>query len=65
MLLQYAKFADVALEKDSAALLEHRLQDLAINLKQGASSLYMPLYNLLQIELGILQKYLDNYLARG
>jgi hypothetical protein len=62
---QYAEFADVASEEDSAMLPDHGPQDLAINLVPDASPPHMPLYNLSQMELGILRKYLDDYLARG
>lgn len=62
---QYAEYADVASEKDSMDLAEHSSHDLEINLVEGASPPYQPIYGLSEAELVVLRKYLTKFMARG
>ncbi len=65
LLLQYSKFANIALEDYSKELTKHSLHNLAINLVEDAVLPYCLLYRLLEAELVVLQKYLANFIARG
>ena len=51
--------------KLTSLLLQNFKYNYAINLKKGKMPLQMFFYNLLQKELQILQKYLDNALKKG
>jgi hypothetical protein len=62
---QYSEFAQLGSEDDSRVLADHGPQNLAINLLPEATAPHQPLYNLSKIELKLLRKYLDEYLARS
>lgn len=62
---EYAEFADLGSEEDFLALPEHGPQDLAINLVDGCTPPWRPLYNLSATELQILRKYIEDYMQRG
>jgi len=62
---QYHEFADVASEDSSRELAEHSLNDLAINIEEGAAPPYQPLYGLSEAELVVLRKYIADFMARG
>ena len=55
----------VFLEENAAKLPEHSLFNLLIELEEGKTPSFALLYNLLETELAILQKYLEEYLSKG
>lgn len=62
---RYADYADLGGEGEASALPDPGPQDLAITLEEGHQPPFQPLYNLSQVELDILRKYLAEYLQRG
>ena len=61
---EYCKYADMFSVENAGLLLAHKVSDHAIDL-DGKDPPYGPLYNLSNTELGVLQTYLDNVLAKG
>ena len=65
MLLQYCKFADIASKDNSRELPAHSASNLAIKTIDNKPLPQKPLYRLLEAKLGVLQRYLANFIARG
>ena len=61
---EYCNYADVFLVENAGLLPAHKASDHVINL-DGKDPPYRPLYNLSNTELGVLQTYLDDALAKG
>lgn len=61
----YRDDADVFSEQGAAQLPEHGPADISIELEEGKSPPFGPLYPLSQAELVVLREYLDKMLARG
>nr|OQO15701.1 hypothetical protein B0A51_17499 [Rachicladosporium sp. CCFEE 5018] len=62
---QYSGHAGAFSTEGSASLPESGPQDLSIDLVEGSTSPWMPLYNLSQDELVILKEYIQTNLAKG
>jgi hypothetical protein len=62
---RYKDFEDVFQKKNADMLPEHRPYDCAIDLQEGAQPPFGPIYNLSQIELAELRKYIDENLAKN
>jgi hypothetical protein len=62
---QYEGFKDVFEKKNADMLPEHRPYDCAIDLHEGMQPPFGPIYNLSQIELAELRKYIDENLAKN
>ena len=62
---EYAEYEDVFSKEKSSVLAEHGSHDLAIELQPGTQPPHQPLYNLSEVELQYLRKYLAEYLQRG
>ena len=60
---EYLNLAEVFSEEVANTLLQHGPQDLA--LETSEAPLFGPLYNLLQVELEVLRKYILDNLAKG
>ena len=63
--MQYKDFENVFQKKNADMLLEHRPYDCAIDLQEGAQPPFGPNYNLSQIELAELRKYIDENLEKN
>ena len=61
---EYCNYADVFSVENASLLPAHKASGHAIDL-DGKDPPYGPLYNLSNTELGVLQTYLDNTLAKG
>ena len=62
---QYEEFLDVFEKKNAERLPEHRLYDCPIDLVEGASPPFGPIYGLSEPELVALRTYIDENLANG
>ena len=66
LLTEYSDFADVFLEKSANVLLEQtRVNEHAIELKEGKQPPYGPIYSLGPVEFEILKSYFETNLANG
>ena len=63
--MQYHNFKDVFEKKNADILLEYHLYDYTIELQEGAQLLFGPIYNLSQMELATLCKYIDENLSKN
>jgi hypothetical protein len=61
----YRHLVDVFSEGDTSLLAEHGPHELPIDLEEGKSPPFGPLYNLSAAELVLLREYLDKFLRRG
>ena len=61
----YAGYRDFFSKDEALILPEHGAHDLAIELQTGTQPPHQPLYNLSEVELQYLRKYLAEYLQRG
>jgi hypothetical protein len=62
---KYVKFTDVFDEKEADMLPEHRKYDIAIELEDGSTAPFGPIYNLSQTELSALRDYLYENIEKG
>ena len=62
---QYKDFLNVFQKKNTDMLPEHRPYNCAIDLQEGSQPSFGPIYNLLQMELMELWKYIDENLAKN
>jgi transposase InsO family protein len=58
-------FADVFDEKEADVLPEHRKYDISIDLQEGSTPPFGPIYNLTQTEMAALKDYLEDSIAKG
>ena len=63
--IQYEDFIDVFEKKKDDILPDHRPYDCAIDLQSGAQPPFRPIYNLSEIELIELHKYMDKNLSKN
>ena len=62
---QYHDYADVFSETAAASLPPHRLYDYTIDLEEGATPPYGPIYSMSETELKALREHLDDALGKG
>ena len=62
---QYHDYADVFSEAAAASLPPHRPYDHTINLEEGATPPYGPIYSMSETELKALREHLDDALGKG
>ena len=62
---EYHEFADVFSKKEADKLPEHHPYDHTIPLQNGATPPFGGVYSLLETELSVLRKYLDDNLRKG
>ena len=65
LLKELADFQDIFTPKSASILPHHKSTDHAINLKEGETPPYRPIYPLSPAKLNELWQYLDNSLAKG
>ncbi|CAG8777446.1 5533_t:CDS:2 [Cetraspora pellucida] len=63
--IKYSDFSDVFDEKEANRLPKHRLYNCAIDLVPGKQPLWAPIYELSELELGTLKKYIEENLDKG
>ena len=62
---EYQDYADVFSEVEAHKLPNHRPYDLSIQLQEGTTPPFGPVYNLSPLELDVLRKYIDDNLRKG
>ena len=62
LLLEYFKYANVALEDNLKELTKYSQNNLVINIVEGKALPYQLLYSLLEAKLVVLQKYLAKFI---
>ena len=62
---EYHQFIHLFTDEKGASLPPHRTVDYAIDLEEGKTAPFGPIYSLSEKELGVLREYLDRMLAQG
>ena len=63
--IQYYNFKDVFEKKNADILSKYHLYDCTIELQDGVQTPFGPIYNLSQMELVALRKYIDENLSKN